>query len=121
MVFVVEYSPSSCLSFFSDMGSLESILLAGNTSCIPVIVAVPDMAKLLARGRYYRADEVIDIHLDEVSKGIAVVVRFWEIVIALVARYIVSELVAWEGSELHFTVIMRHVTCRLRCRAEEWR
>jgi hypothetical protein len=53
------------------------------------------MVKVLTRGRYYKADEVVDIHLDEVSKGIAVVVRFWEILVALVARYIVSNL--WLG------------------------
>ncbi len=38
--FVVAYSPSNCLSFFLEIGSLELLSSAGKTSCITVIVPV---------------------------------------------------------------------------------
>ena len=39
-VFFIEYFPSSCLSFFLEIGSFELISSAGKTWCIPVIVPV---------------------------------------------------------------------------------
>ncbi len=36
----VEYYPSPLSSFFSDIGSFASTMLAGKTSCMPVVIAV---------------------------------------------------------------------------------
>jgi hypothetical protein len=71
MVFFVEYSPSSCLSFFSEIGSLESILSAGNGHC-----ARANMTELLTGCRDDKANKIVNIYLQKVAKNPGQFVKF---------------------------------------------
>jgi hypothetical protein len=85
-----------------------------NSSCA-------DVAKLLTRGWYNKADEVVNLNLEEVSKGVFLVSLFRELVIGLVANYIVGEFVVWKCAKLSFAVVLYNIPCHLRCCAEKWR